>query len=105
MKGKFSNGIGILLGIIFSILSIAPYVILNLPLWAIIVLIFVSNLPFLGTIEEIVVWIIAIIKVLNTPQPYDFWEWTTLILFYAACIPYVAYSIIAFFQTYVKKRN
>lgn len=105
MKEKASNGIGILLGIIFSILTIAPYVILDLPFWAIVVLLFVSNLPFLGTIEEIVVWIIAIIKVFNTPQPYDFWEWATLILFFATCIPYVIYTIIALVQTIAQKRN
>ena len=104
MKERISNGLGFVLGIIFSILTIAPYVILDLPIWGFILLLFLSNLPFIGTIEEIIVWIIAVIKVFNTPQPYDFWEWTTLILFFASCIPYIIYAIISAITTLLKKR-
>lgn len=105
MKEKGLNGVAVVLGIIFSIITIAPYVILDLPFWAIFILLFVSNIPFVGTVEEIIVWIIAVVKVFNTPQPYDFWEWVTIILFFATCIPYIIFTLISIISKLFGKKE
>ena len=92
MKEKLSYIFGsfgiILYYLILTVFSVIPFIILEFPLWLILVLtLLISFLPLIGSIANVVFYILALVKAVSGPQDF------ITVLFYVFFALYVLYFL------------